>query len=154
MMSESTKPTPIICSHKKPQNQCRTCIMKTFLLCEKHINAPWLTKDARSVIFSHLPDEIVVPRLVGEVYEFDSKTQVRVPNNFNPMGVVLCGVEVKRAGNPFKIYCSARITKQGKSGCFTCSKHEKRFSSSVGECSRNKRISLEGVKYRMEEEHK
>jgi hypothetical protein len=153
-METSSKPAIVICSHKKPQDQCRKCIIQTFILCEKYLNTPWLTKDARSVIFSHLPEEIVVPYLCGEVYEFKEGTRVTVPAAEPIAQDMVCGFEVKRQGIPYNIYCSARATKQGISGFYSCSKHAARKSPSMGVCfaKRNKIISLKGMKYRMEKQ--
>jgi hypothetical protein len=155
-MNITDKPVIVICSHKKPQNQCRTCIMKTFLLCEHQIDAPWLTKDTRSVIFSYLPEEIVVPLLMfGEVYELKDGIVVTDPSNQRVENSV-CGFESKRTGNPFIIYCSALATVQGHSGYSCCRKHAMRKSPSLGLSAirNNKLISLKGMKYRMEEPKK
>lgn len=152
-MRGSRKPVFTICRHKKPQNQCRTCVILTFILCRIRINAPRLGKDIHSVIFSRLPNEIIVPSLpVGEAYEFKKfRSCVSMKITDKNYGLAICGFEIERKDSPFRIYCAANATDRGCSDYFTCRKHATRKTPSAGISNHcTEKISLKGMKYRME----
>jgi hypothetical protein len=67
-------------------------------------------------------------------------------------GEAICGFEERRLANPYKFYCAGRATKVGIAGYRCCSKHVCRKAPFCGVSTLRKgKISLKGLKYKMEE---